>query len=741
MGLLTQPLPTRSDRVSDADLRVSFRLVPSGLVAAGVILFFVSERLPDGAVRAPLQTLVLLMQASAVVVWLAGEWRPWLARWLAPAAVAGFVFGLDRWLGVPGTLTLLAVPVALASVTISLAGGAALASALTLLLVAPSQFLRPVPDPGTTTVAITMMWLVLGVTYLAHRPARQLAEWSTSRFELAERLLEEARSHRAELAQARDDLAGANRRLALGNERVAALRAIAEQAQKAKSAFVARVSHEFRTPLNMIFGLIDLLTETPEVYGRALPAALMEDLGIVQRNCGHLASMINDVLDLSQAEGGRLVLHRETVDLAQIAQEAEAVVRPLMQKKRLTFIPEIPSDLPSVQCDRVRIRQVLLNLLSNAARFTERGSIRLRIEMQPDHALVSVIDTGPGMSPEEAEGVFEPFCQGGGSIWREKGGSGLGLSISKQLIELHGGRISFESVVGEGTTFSFVLPVAPPLPHPARPGHQIMQDWVWVDRPSGPDIAESAKTHRVVLCDETGALHKTVSRIAPDEIALVHTQDLDEAIREVTRLPAHAFIVNSMSPERLRVLVGRASREIQQAPVIGCAVPAPLRRALEAGAIDYLIKPVTRGQLQESLRAVGGPVHKVLLVDDDPDVLQLLNRMLAVVDPTIETFTASTGAQALDQLGATQPDLMLLDIVLPDFDGWHVLRMKSEDSRLCETPVILLSAQDPTNRPLSTDYLLVTIDGGLSVSRMLDCSLRVSELLLQPEPAPDPMPG
>jgi CheY-like chemotaxis protein len=422
-------------------------------------------------------------------------------------------------------------------------------------------------------------------------------------------------------------------------------------------------------------------------------------------------------------------------------EEAAAVVGPLMQKKHLEFGIDIPAGMPVVNCDRVRIRQVLLNLLSNAARFTDAGSIRVAVKHQADRALVSVTDTGPGMSAEEAEGVFEPFCQGGGSIWRDKGGSGLGLSISKELIELHGGRIWFDTALGEGTTFSFALPIAPPPPHPARPGHQIIGEWEWVDRPSGPDIAESVIKRRVVLCDETGALGQSFARVATEEITLAETRELQEAIAEVNHLPAHAFIVNSTTLDRARALVRRASRQTQRAPVFGCSIPAPLRQAREAGATDYLVKPVTRGQLQRAIRTLGRPVRSILVVDDDPDVLQLLTRMLTAIDPALHAETAASGAQAMRALRASPPDLILLDVVLPDFDGWEVLRRMNEDEALHSIPVFMLSAQDPTNRPLSTESLLVAVGGGLPISRVVGCSLRVSQYLLQPEPAPGPALG
>jgi CheY-like chemotaxis protein len=262
-----------------------------------------------------------------------------------------------------------------------------------------------------------------------------------------------------------------------------------------------------------------------------------------------------------------------------------------------------------------------------------------------------------------------------------------------------------------------------------------------VDRPSGPDIAEPDIKRRVVLCDETGALHQSFSRVAPEEITIAATQELQQAIADVNRVPAHAFIVNSTTLGRAGELVRRASRQTQRAPIFGCAIPAPLQQARDAGATDYLVKPVTRSQLQTALRTLGRPIRSVLVVDDDADVLQLLTRMLSAIDPALEVQTAASGAQAVQAIRDSAPDLILLDVVLPDFDGWEVLRRKNEDEATRAIPVFMLSAQDPTTRPLSTESLLVAVDGGLPVSRVLGCSLQVSQYLLQPEPAPGPVLG
>jgi len=573
---------------------------------------------------------------------------------------------------------------------------------------------------------------MLGVMVAVYRPVRHIARWSWEYYQRAQGLLEEARDRRAVLEQALDDLAHANRQLALAGERLAALRLVAEEAEKAKAAFVTKVSHEFRTPLNMIIGLVGLMVESPEVYGQEIPPAVSEDLRIVRRNCEHLASMVNDVLALSQAEAGRLALHRERVDLAEVIDGALVVVRPLVDKKGLSLQVSVSETLPQVYCDRTRIRQVILNLTSNAARFTEEGGITMCVAERDQHVVVSVTDTGPGILPEDADRIFEPFCQGTSRLWRDKGGSGLGLSISKQFVELHGGRIWLESEPDVGTTFSFELPVSPPMAHVARPGHQIREDWVWVARASRADLPSSLSKPRVVICDETGDLYPAFTRYT-DEIEFVDTRDLAQVTQEVRECPAHAVVLNAVSPHDLWPLAERARLGTPDTPIIGCSVPPQVERALQAGAAGYLVKPVTRADLQEVIRAVDRPVRRVLVVDDDLEVLQLFTRMLCACDETLEVATASSGEQALDMLRSAPPDLVLLDIIMPETDGWRVLEIKRQDEVIRDIPVVLVSAQDPREQPPASQALLVTMDEGLPLTKLLRCSLEISALLLQPD--------
>jgi len=518
------------------------------------------------------------------------------------------------------------------------------------------------------------------------------------------------------------------------------LRLIAEEAQKAKTRFVARVSHEFRTPLNMIIGLVDLMVESPEMYDVTLSPRMREDLKTVHRNCEHLADMVNDVLDLTRIEADRMVLHKERVDIRSVMESATDVVRPLLSGKHLALHISVPDDLPEVYCDRTRIEQVILNLMSNAARYTEAGGISVAVAPQNQHVLVSVKDTGPGIPPEDVERIFEPFCQGTSDLWRDKGGSGLGLSISKQFVELHGGRMWVESELGKGTTFTFDLPISAPIAPITRPGHRIREDWIWYQHQSKPNLPESQYNARFVTCDETGNLSAWL-KLYTAEVEIVDTRDLDQAIKTLQQTPAHAVLLNAATLESAWPLVQAVTRQVSGTPIIGCSVPPGFERARASGALGHLIKPVTRADLKQALKAAGHPVRRVLVVDDDPSALQLFSSMLHVCDPSLEIVTAPGGQQALDQLRHTSPDLMLLDIVMPEMDGWQVLEAMTRDEEMPKVSTFFVSAQDPSDQPLTSGFLLATMDRGLSLSQLLRCSLEISKLLLQPEGVLDPVPG
>jgi CheY-like chemotaxis protein len=372
---------------------------------------------------------------------------------------------------------------------------------------------------------------------------------------------------------------------------------------------------------------------------------------------------------------------------------------------------------------------VILNLVSNAARYTDVGGVAVTVARNGDCAALSVTDTGPGIAPEDAERIFEPFCQGIGGIWRDKGGSGLGLSISKQFIDLHGGRIWLQSELGIGTTFSVEIPINPPRGPVARPGHWISEERMWIARRPSAGLGDVPLKPRVVIHDQTGSLERVLSHYS-DEVDIITVSDTTALVQEIDRCPVHAALLNTSEPETLWPAVERARARLPDTLVLGCCVPPRLEHAREAGAAGYLIKPVKRADLLDTVRGIGEYIRRILLIDDDQDVLQLWRRMLESSDNGFEIVFAASGREALAKLADQPPDLMLLDILMPDMSGWQLLEIKNRTAEIATIPVILVSAQDPVDRPPHSVALLASTQEGLSLSKLLRCSVELSELVI-----------
>lgn len=722
-----------------ADLKLSPKFVAAIFVTLAVLLLMVYIPQSDPILEIGILFLVLLLFLGAAgIALLESSFGLGSRVFAATAALLAVNLGLI-WLRQPQFVVFVTVPVLLTAGLLNFGAAALAVLAQTAILWGLWALDVPPLEGVTAALATAAVWATWAVQWAIYHPVGQLIDSFEQYRRRASHLLDQANERKLVLEQTLADLARANRDLSLLNERLDAMRLLAEEAQKTKTAFVAKISHEFRTPLNMIIGLIDTLTETPEVYGRRLPPELLQDLEIVHRNSRHLASMINDVLDLSQTEAGHLALHREWVDLADDLHTALAVVQPLLQKKKLELRLEIAADLPPVYCDKTRIRQVILNLVSNAARYTETGHITVAASHREQYLHINVSDTGPGISPEDIDKIFEPFCQGTNSLWRDHGGTGLGLSISKQFIEQHHGQIWVNSQPNVGSTFSFKLPVSPAGPPESAPHRWVNEDWVFLERTSWPKVPAASLRQRIILWDETGHLAAQLSRQF-EQIEFIDTIDLAQTLQELRLGPAHAVIFNAVSPDALRPLLEEARHHIPDIPVIGCAIPSRADQFLEAGAVDYLIKPVVQDDLKEALQALDAPVRRILLADDNPDFRQLLTRMLHILDDSLEVVTAANGRAALELLLAQPPDLLLLDVVMPEMDGWEVLARLQTEERCRHVPVIMITAEDLLQQPSHSDVLLATTAQGISAQQLVAWTLQVSRQLLTPAPAPDPAP-
>jgi signal transduction histidine kinase len=561
-----------------------------------------------------------------------------------------------------------------------------------------------------------------------------VTEWSLSSYRQAQARMDEALEQRVELKQTQQDLVQVTQQLARLSDHLKAVHRSAEEARRTKEEFVANVSHELRTPLNMIIGFSEMITQAPQVYGTNLPPALLSDIATIHLNSQHLSKLVSDVLDLSQIEAGQMALSKEWVHLKDIVETAFLAVRPLYESRDLYLRADIPAGLPALFCDSTRVREIILNLLSNAGRFTVRGGVHVRAWQEEGDIVVSVTDTGPGISEKDQERLFEPFHQLDSSIRRRHGGSGLGLSISKRFVEMHGGEMWLESQVGVGTTFFFRLPRETPLPADLFTEDSIKRwfspysEYEYRVRSQRSKAPVPAVLPRYVLMDKGPTLARIFSHYLANA-ELVSVRSAQAAVQELTRLPAQALIVNVASFDESPI-----SRELLSAlpydtPAITCQVPGEDESAKQLGVLRYLVKPVTRETLLSVLEDMDGDVSSVLLVDDQPEALRLFARMLSSTERNYRILRAKNAQRALSLLRRHRPDVMFLDLIMPGMDGFQVLDEKRQDPAIREIPVVIVSSRDPRGEPIVSSELGLIRGRGLSVRDLLACFHAISQVL------------
>lgn len=699
------------------------------LVGAAGIGLIVANEARRGEIGDNLIGLALILLAGGVL--LAVQWRYDLAVGLLCAGCAALVLVGSSLHGDIALFGLWALPTALATLLIS--------PWLGLLVALGGSLLLPWVGTGIPWSQVALLaptWVTLVLLWVFIRAARQAMRWSWDGYERARLLLVEARDRQGELEEVRQDLVEANRQLTRMSKRLNALYQVTEEARQAKARFVANVSHELRTPLNMIIGFSEMITGAPQVYGSDLPPALLADITTIQRNSQHLASLVNDVLDLSQAEAGQTVLTKEWIHLADVIEAAIIAVQPLFQSKGLYLRRTIDPRVPPVYCDETRIRQVILNLLSNAGRFTEEGGVEIGVTTDGNAVTLRVADSGPGIPPDKQALVFEPFQQLDGSLRRRHEGSGLGLSISRQFVEMHGGKMWLESTVGAGATIFVRLPVAragdPEISGGVRRWFNPYQPYT--ERTRRFKAPLPVLRPRYVVLEPGHTLCDLLARYL-DDAELTPVQTVAEACAELARAPAHALVINDPAfgeqpnghPWLACLPYGT--------PTILCWVPGLEALREQLGIVEYLVKPVTRTELMAALERLGNGVHTILLVDDEPEALQLFGRMLASSPRRYRIWRAASGQRALELLRKRRPDAVVLDLVMPEVDGFAVLREMAADPALCTIPTIVLSSQDPLGTPVVSNRLTLTKAGGLSV-RDLVALIRLARYELGVETKP-----
>jgi len=556
--------------------------------------------------------------------------------------------------------------------------------------------------------SLPFYYLVWAATYVASLPlngsvASALAGWAQAR-----RALLESRAHRAELYRVVRALEEATYRIERMNNELLVARWQAEDARATKARFVATVSHEIRGPLNLILGFSRLIALFPERYEDPLPVAYHADIDAVYRNSQHLLALVDDILDLSQIEAERLPLVKDFIDLEEdVIKKALRGLRPLAERKGLYVRLQLAGDLPMILADQVRLRQALINLLTNAIRFTERGGITIRSQLRGDSVLVAVQDTGPGIAPDDIPKLFKEFTQLHRSETREWMGSGLGLSISKELIELHRGQIWAESKPGVGTTCYFSLPLpgaAPTVSMAVRTGET---------RPQ----AVSPNTCLVVHDDPE--MVRLMARYI-DGYRVVGVPGQREALALIEELHPRAIIT---TPAIVGHLENQLAITPYSVPIIGCTMSRAEGRGDLGKVVAYLVKPVAHETLAGVMTRIDqGGETTLLLVDDDPDAGRLLERMLTLLPHPYRILKAYSGRQALDTMKTVIPDIVFMDLIMPELTGEQTIQRMRADDRLRQVPVIIISAKDATEDDIAVGPP-ISVRGGspLGVGRCAQC--------------------
>ena len=600
-------------------------------------------------------------------------------------------------------------------------GVAALASATVLVL---AQRADDVTSGSATGTVLSLIWSTAALSWLASRPTRTALEWAWRNYLLALQRTEELRDRQGELGRLAKSLNEACVQLEQMNAELERARRAAEEARRLKAEFAATISHELRTPLNLIVGFSEMMMmDGLRDGGRpALPETYRPGLEAIHRNANHISRLIDDVLDLSQIEAHRMALEKRWVSVGQIVEEAVETVASLFEHLGLGLAVEIPVDLPPLYVDPNRVRQILINLLNNAVRFTERGGVTIRATCDDREVVLAVTDTGDGIASEDLPYLFQEFHQAGPPD-RRRDGSGLGLAVCKRFAEMHGGYLRVESCLGQGSTFHLALPlcehvVSAPMALPPSP------------RPS------QART--IAVLDRAPEAAKVFQRYL-DGYQVVWAEDLGTLRRLAVARPLHALIVAGSGKSGEQCELPAADPCLRNLPVLTCSLRTSRSIAEELGVAEYLVKPVSRERLTAALRRWGKGARDALVVEDDPEMGQLLAGLVRASSRRCRVRRAGDGAEALEELRQKRPDVVLLDLLMPRVSGYEVLRQMKADAALRDVPVLVISAKGAREETVRTSALSLTRPDGLTVGELMGCLQSSLDVLLNVVP-PDTAP-
>ncbi len=460
------------------------------------------------------------------------------------------------------------------------------------------------------------------------------------------------------------------------------------EANRAKSTFLANMSHELRTPLNAILGFTRIVRRKGEVV---LPEKQLENLDKVLISAEHLLGLINTVLDISKIEAGRMDVQPVNFELAPLVDLVVVTSQPLL-RRGVQLATEIPSGLTRLYTDMDKVKQILINLLSNAAKFTHQGEIKLSAWEESELIYLDVADTGIGVSQEALEHIFDEFQQADTSTTREYGGTGLGLSISRSLARLLGGDLTTTSQLGVGSTFRLSIPIRyGALP---APGKVVQQAELGVGRTEQPLV--------LVIDDNPDMVYLFKENLGEAGYQVLGALESDEGLQKARELQPFAITLDIMMPHKdgwqvLHEL--KSDPQTGHIPVILVSIVDKKDMGFQLGAADYLVKPLDETAILKALERLPKPKddrtsRRLLVVDDDPNVAEMVRQLLGDTGYLIES--AGDGEQALQSIRLSLPDVILLDLLMPRLDGFGLLGELGKNPEYKAIPIVVLTAKTLT---------------------------------------------
>ncbi len=494
-----------------------------------------------------------------------------------------------------------------------------------------------------------------------------------------QQLLENQGQLEVQVAERTDELIRVNTQLLISKEK-------AEDASRAKSAFLANMSHELRTPLNAILLYSELLQEDARDQGMD---SLVPDIQKIHGAGKHLLSLIDGILDLSKIEAGKMTLYMEDVSVATLVAEVVATVKPLVEKNQNELKVLVDPRVTTIRADLTKLRQTLYNLLNNASKFTQHGFVELKVDTADGRVFFRVKDSGIGMSAEQARKIFEEFTQADDSTTRRYGGTGLGLTISRKLVQLMGGDIRVTSTPGEGSTFTVELPL----------GTQA-QPVVSVTEPRAEEVTPRGRRATALIIDDDPAMRDAMSRALVKEGYWVATAaDGHEGLEVARALHPDVITLDILmnGVDGWMVLSElKADRRTASIPVVLLTMVEDKEKGFALGAADYLLKPVSPEAVARVLdhHRRGQPPFSILVVEDDEATLEAYRQM--VERSGWSCLPATNALQAMAILEDRVPNLVLLDLMMPGMDGFELVAEFQARPAWKEIPVIVVTAKEIT---------------------------------------------